>query len=173
MVNTSPLGLIMQSILDNCGFSNIWESQGNFNSAWLNITLKQRLFNQFQQEWRSNMENSSKQLCYKLLKDNFEFEPYLDISIKTEPYLDISIKTEPYLDISIKTESYFVNLELVIIDYLSKQEDGMVLIMGIDCVIYARMQRQVMNFTTFFNVNLWQMKENYTRVNILHAESIL
>ena len=50
----------VKSILDNCGFSNIWESQGNFNSAWLNITLKQRLFDQFQQEWRSNMENSSK-----------------------------------------------------------------------------------------------------------------
>ena len=50
----------VKSILDNCGFSNIWESKGNFNSAWLNITLKQRLFDQFQQEWRSNMENSSK-----------------------------------------------------------------------------------------------------------------
>ena len=25
------------------------------------------------------MENSSKGLCYKLLKENFEFEPYLDI----------------------------------------------------------------------------------------------
>ena len=43
---------IVKSILDNCGFSNIWESQGNFNSTWLNITLKQRLFDQFQQEWR-------------------------------------------------------------------------------------------------------------------------
>ena len=40
----------VKSILDNCGFSNIWESQGNFNCTWLNITLKQRLFDQFQQE---------------------------------------------------------------------------------------------------------------------------
>ena len=62
-------------VLDNCGFSNVWESQRNFNYTWLNITLKQRLFDQFQQEWRSNMENSSKGLCYKL------FEPYLDILI--------------------------------------------------------------------------------------------
>jgi len=36
------------------------ESQGNFNSILLNITLKQRLFDQFQQEWRSNIENSSR-----------------------------------------------------------------------------------------------------------------
>ena len=100
----------VKGILDNRGFSDIWESQGNFNSAWLNITLKQRLFDQFQQEWRSNMENSLKGLCYKLFKVNFE-------------------------------ELHFVNLELVIIDYLSKQEHGMALIMGIDCVIYAQMQR--------------------------------
>ena len=39
-----------------------------FYSTWLNIALKQRLFDQFQQERRSNMENSSKGLCYKYLK---------------------------------------------------------------------------------------------------------
>ena len=47
--------------------------------SWLNITLKQRLFDQFQQECRSNMENWSNGLCYKLFTENFEFEPYLDI----------------------------------------------------------------------------------------------
>jgi len=47
----------VKSILDNCGFSNIWESEGNFTCTWLNITLKQKLFDLFQQEWRSNMEN--------------------------------------------------------------------------------------------------------------------
>jgi hypothetical protein len=34
--------------------------------TWLNITLKQRLFDEFQQEWWSNMENSSKRLSYKV-----------------------------------------------------------------------------------------------------------
>ena len=71
------------------------------------------------------MENTSKGLCYKLFKENFEFEPYLDI---------LTYK-------NIKTESHFVNLELLIIHYLSKRENGMILIMEIDCVIYARMQR--------------------------------
>jgi hypothetical protein len=71
------------------------------------------------------MEDTSKRLCYKLFKENFEFEPYLDI---------LTYK-------NIKTESQFVNLELVIIDYLSKRGNGMMLIMEIDCVIYARMQR--------------------------------
>ena len=43
--------------------------------SWLNITLKQRLFDQFQQECQSDMENSSNGLCYKLFTENFEFEP--------------------------------------------------------------------------------------------------
>ena len=43
----------VKNILDNCGFSNIWESQAtfNFNSTWLNTAIKQRLFDQFQQAW--------------------------------------------------------------------------------------------------------------------------
>jgi hypothetical protein len=34
----------VKSILDNWGFSNIWESQENFNCTRLNIALKQILF---------------------------------------------------------------------------------------------------------------------------------
>jgi hypothetical protein len=49
----------MINILDSCGFSNIWENQGNFNSKWLSLSLKQKLFDQFQQKWRSDMNNSS------------------------------------------------------------------------------------------------------------------
>jgi hypothetical protein len=38
------------------------------------FNLKQKLFDQFQQKWRSDMNNSSKVLCYKNFKDCFEFE---------------------------------------------------------------------------------------------------
>jgi hypothetical protein len=62
------------------------------------------------------MEDTSKRLCYKLFKENFEFEPYLDI---------LTYK-------NIKTESQFVNkislalpdiTETTIIFTLSNQED--------------------------------------------------
>ena len=68
------------------------------------------------------MENSSKGLCYRLFKDNSEIESFLD-------------------NLTYKNRITYVNIDLVIIDYLPKQEDGMVLIMGIDRVIYARTQR--------------------------------
>jgi hypothetical protein len=43
------------------------------------FNLKQKLFDQFQQKWRSDMNNSSKVLCYKNFKDCFEFENYLNL----------------------------------------------------------------------------------------------
>jgi hypothetical protein len=50
--NSSKFFDSVKGILDNRGFSDIWESQGNFNfnSTWLNTAIKQKLFNQFQQE---------------------------------------------------------------------------------------------------------------------------
>jgi hypothetical protein len=69
----------VKNVLDNSGLNNIWLSQGNFNSKWLNENLKRNLKDQFIQKWRSDMENSSKGICYILFKENFEFETYLDI----------------------------------------------------------------------------------------------
>ena len=51
--------------LNGRSLSNIWENQGNFNPKWHSLSLKQKLFDQFQQKWRSNMNNSSKGLCCK------------------------------------------------------------------------------------------------------------
>jgi hypothetical protein len=51
--------------LNGRSLSNIWGNQGNFNPKWHSLSLKQKLFDQFQQKWRSNMNNSSKGLCCK------------------------------------------------------------------------------------------------------------
>jgi hypothetical protein len=69
----------VKNVLDNGGLNNIWLSQGNFNFKWLSENLKRNLKDQFIQKWRSDMENSSKDICYRLFKENFEFETYLDI----------------------------------------------------------------------------------------------
>lgn len=69
----------VKDTLDRCGYSNIWLSQGNFNSNWLGISLKQKLFDRFQQKWRAEIDCSSKGLAYKLFKQIFEYEEYLNI----------------------------------------------------------------------------------------------
>jgi hypothetical protein len=41
--------------------------------------VDRNLKDQFIHKWRSDKENSSKGICYRLFKENFEFEAYLDI----------------------------------------------------------------------------------------------
>jgi hypothetical protein len=47
----------IKNILDRCGYSNVWISQGNVNPKWLSVSLKQKIFDQFQQKWRSDIYN--------------------------------------------------------------------------------------------------------------------
>lgn len=51
--------------------------------TWLVSFIKLRLKDQFQQAWHSSPENSSKALNYKLFKDIFETDDYLEIAEKT------------------------------------------------------------------------------------------
>ena len=69
----------VKNILDKCGYGYIWLLQSNFNTKLLSINLKQKLFDQFQQNWHSDISNSTKGLSYSLFKEKFEFEKYLDI----------------------------------------------------------------------------------------------
>jgi hypothetical protein len=48
----------IKNILDRCGYGNVWISQGNVNPKWLSVSLKQKIFDQFQQKWRSIMRSS-------------------------------------------------------------------------------------------------------------------
>ena len=70
----------MVNILNDCGLTYIWNDHTlrNFNVQWLNITIKQNLSDQNEQFLSSEMHNSSKATCYKLFKDNINFEDYLD-----------------------------------------------------------------------------------------------
>jgi hypothetical protein len=53
--------------------------------TWLVSFIKLRLKDQFQQAWHSSLENSSKALNYKLFKDIFETDDYLEIAEKFFP----------------------------------------------------------------------------------------
>ena len=40
----------IKNILDRCGYSNVLISQGNVNPKWLSVSLKQKIFDQFQKK---------------------------------------------------------------------------------------------------------------------------
>ena len=69
----------VKNIFDNCGLSNVWYFQGYFDSTWVSNNVKRILCDQFIQKWKSEVDSSPKSLCYRIFKENFEFENYLDI----------------------------------------------------------------------------------------------
>ncbi len=67
----------VKSILETCGFGDIWYSHQFPNVFYLGEIVKQRLQDQFIQFWRSEIWNSSKCTTYRCFKTDFEFENYL------------------------------------------------------------------------------------------------
>ena len=63
----------VKTILDECGFSYIWETQISISEVWLKFNAKMRLHDQFQQTWRETLHNCSKTLNYCIFKETFIF----------------------------------------------------------------------------------------------------
>ena len=69
----------LKSILDNCRYSNIWNQNQLFNRTWLIKSLKQKLLDQFQQNWNSTCNDSSKGVTYNLFTNlHFGCQLYVD-----------------------------------------------------------------------------------------------
>ena len=71
----------IKKILDDSGFSYMWSSQIPSSSEEIKIVIKQRLVDQFMQNWVSNMEHSSRGRYYLTFKSDLCLEKYL-ISLK-------------------------------------------------------------------------------------------
>ena len=69
----------IRTILNECGFTYIWETENVNNKEWLKCVVKQRLIDQFVQNWQTSLSDSSKALNYRIFKTKFEFEEYFNI----------------------------------------------------------------------------------------------
>ena len=58
----------IQNILSNCGMSNIWLNKNSCSSVSLSSSVEQKLKDQFFQEWFTNMNSTSKGMCYRIFK---------------------------------------------------------------------------------------------------------
>ena len=74
----------VKKILDENGFSNIFDFQGNINYLWLKTSLKRRILDQFIQCWKAEIFESSKGLSYRIFKTEWKFEEYLDLLEKKD-----------------------------------------------------------------------------------------
>ena len=65
----------IRAILNGCGFTYIWKTENVNNKEWLKCVVKQRLLDQFVQNWQTSLSDSSKALNYRIFKTKFEFDP--------------------------------------------------------------------------------------------------
>ena len=70
---------IWHNIINECGLAYIWNTQTFINSDWFTSLVKQTLKDKNNQLWHSQAENTAKGLTYRLFKDNFMPEAYLEI----------------------------------------------------------------------------------------------
>ena len=64
----------IKNLLDNAGFSGIWNSHDIINKTWLTKAFKQKMCDIFLSDWYQKVDKNSN---YRLFKHTFEFETYL------------------------------------------------------------------------------------------------
>ena len=67
---------LVRNLLMSLGFNNVWLDQGVGNYGGFITVLKQRLTDNFIQNWHSRLEDSSRAIFYKSIA-SFQFQPYL------------------------------------------------------------------------------------------------
>jgi hypothetical protein len=65
----------ISNILNECGMSNIWNTQTFLNSNCFINTVKLK----FEQTWHSLIDDSPKANNYKLFKTSFKIEDYFEL----------------------------------------------------------------------------------------------
>jgi hypothetical protein len=70
-LNRNPWFSCMNNIFESCGLSYIWNEQNTtiFPSKWVSSAVNQILKDQYIQKWHSEINESSKGLCYSTPRD--------------------------------------------------------------------------------------------------------
>lgn len=66
----------IKNLVKNNGYANVWLSQNNFRRQWFRLSFKQKLKDQFLQQWNSLINSSSSGINYRIFKTKFELNNY-------------------------------------------------------------------------------------------------
>ena len=77
LLNKVNWASLLRDLLMSLGFYNVWLNQGVGNYNEFMSVLKQRLTDNFVQNWSSRLDNSSRALFYRSIA-SFKFQPYLE-----------------------------------------------------------------------------------------------
>ena len=75
------------------GFGHIWETHDEVNRKWFVETFKQKLKDQYLQNWSSRVDQSPSGKNYRLFKNSFELNPYFTYLSNKESKLLTAFRT--------------------------------------------------------------------------------
>lgn len=61
------------------GYGYLWNVFSDVNAKWLTLSFKQKIKDQFMQNWKGNISQTSSAKCYNLVKENFVQSKYINI----------------------------------------------------------------------------------------------
>ena len=70
----------VKMLLDMYGFSQVWLTQHETNLDNFHIVFKQRVMDEFIQNWHVHIDKSKSLILYKTLKEHFLHEFYINLS---------------------------------------------------------------------------------------------
>lgn len=68
----------VRSLLEKYGFFDVWLNPLSVNQNCFIVVFKQRLIDEYLQEWRASINCNDVLFLYKSVKDSFEMSPYLE-----------------------------------------------------------------------------------------------
>ena len=68
----------VKDMLTRYGFYYVWTNETHVNETQFICTFKQRVIDEYLQQWNRQVDENSVLILYKAVKTSFEFEPYLD-----------------------------------------------------------------------------------------------
>ena len=69
---------LVRDMLNKYGLGNYWIDQKVYNKKCFLEICRRRIQDTCLQEWDANVRDTSSARLFKIIKDNFRFEPYLD-----------------------------------------------------------------------------------------------
>ena len=66
----------IENLVMSYGHANIWLWQTCNNKNWFRLSFKQKLKDQYLQQWNLLVDSSSSGINYRIFKNNFDINPY-------------------------------------------------------------------------------------------------
>ena len=164
--NKTNWAVTIKNILENMGFSHVWQNQGVENIKVFMSLFKQRVKDCYQQDWAGKINTSSRANTYKIFSD-FSFKPYLDNIIVEKFRKSLTRLRLSSHRLKIETGRWHNPISIPVdqrkCEYCNKLEDEYHFLL--ECPLYETVRKQ------YINQHYWKRPNVLKFIELLKTEN--